>query len=116
LILDLCNFVERQELLTLHRQSYRARNLLPGPQIVLLNQCARNGHILGNRQKIQLRPAQHRERFAHLIEKSFCRNDRAAGYCRAQNVENVLMPRTGGMQMQIEIASQRFEFLFRKLL
>ena len=52
LILNLCNLVERQELLALYRQSHRAGNFLPGPQIVLLNQCTRNGHILGNRQEI----------------------------------------------------------------
>jgi hypothetical protein len=82
----------------------------------LLNQSARNGHVLRNRQKIQLRPAQHGERIAHLIEKSFCRNDSATAYCHAHNVENVLMPRPSWMQMQIEIARQRFEFLLRKLL
>ena len=97
LILDFCNFVERQELLTLHRQSHRAGNFLSGPQIVLLNQCARHGHILRNRQKIQFRPAQHRERIAHLIEKSFRRNNCATRYCRAHDIQNVLMPRAGGM-------------------
>src|SRR5262249_14722756 len=57
LILNVRNFVERQKFLTLHRQSHRAGNFLPWPQIVLLNQCARNGYILRNWQKIQLRPA-----------------------------------------------------------
>jgi hypothetical protein len=51
-----------------------------------------------------------------LIEKSFRRNNCATRDCRPQDIENMLMARAGGMQMQIEIARERFELLLRKRL
>jgi len=73
------SFDQGEELLTLRWQSNRPGNLLPGTQLVLFNECARNGYVLRNRQKIQFWPAQHRERVSDLIQETFRSNSCAAG-------------------------------------
>ena len=108
LAFDVCDLIEREELFALNRQSYGPGNFLPGPQAMLLNEGTRNGYVLGHRQKIQFGPAQHRKGTAHLVEKTLCGNRSAAGQCGADNIEDVVMARASGMQIQIQITRQCF--------
>src|SRR5437764_8829479 len=62
LVLDRRELFEGEELLSMTRQPHGPGELLTRPESILLNHCARNANILGDRQKIQFRPAEHCER------------------------------------------------------
>jgi hypothetical protein len=93
LALDRCDLFEREEFLTVLWQPYGPGKLLTRSQMVLLNEPARDAYVLGDRQEVQFRPAQHCERVVHLVEETLGGNSRPGGQCGPNDVQNVLMMR-----------------------
>src|SRR5207302_3268657 len=116
LAFDHCDLFNRKELLALARWPYYSGEFRTGTQAILLDHLTWNANILGDGQKVQLRPAKHSERVVHLIEEAFRRNRCPGVQCRASYVKNVMMTRARRMQMQIQIARQRFQLFTRKFL
>src|SRR5207253_2560588 len=111
LALDCDDVVEHQSFLTIARQAKFSGKFLSGPQMIKLNRGARHINVLRDRQEIQLRITQQAERIGDLIEKTLGRDVGPLAERRPRDVQNMMMPRSRGMEMQIEIARDRKEIV-----
>src|SRR5438552_2847619 len=111
-----CDLFEREEFLAVTRKPYNPRELLAGPQVILLYHRAWNANILGNRQEVQFWPAEYCERITHLVDKSLRGDTCPSGQSGADYIQNVLMTRARRMQMQMQIAGDGLQLLSGKSL
>src|ERR1700693_1644794 len=98
------NVIEHETFLAVARKAQLATKLLPGAQTIELDCGSGNVNVFRDWQEIQLRITQHSKRITDLIEKPFTGNRRALAERGARNVENMIVPRARGMQMEIEVA------------
>ena len=76
-----------------------------------LDERTRYSHVFRDGEKIEPRPAQHAERISNLIEKPSGRDGNSKAERSANQIENMMMPRSRRIDAQFKIAAERFDLL-----
>jgi hypothetical protein len=103
---DRGHVVEHDHFFAIARQAQGAGDFLRRPKMEKLYESARDANVFRDREKVEPRKSQNSEGIGHLIEKARNRDRNLSPKRRSNQIENLMMARTPGMNAQLEIVAK----------
>src|SRR5204863_6844986 len=109
-VFDRSYFVQHQQFFPVAREAQCPFYFLPRFEMKSLRESARHAYIFRDRKKVQARPSEDAERISNLIKKTFRCDRNSQAERGTKQVQNLMVSRPPGMQAQLKIATEFFDF------